>query len=24
AFLYEGPFWAAQINRLLAKHPARR
>ncbi len=24
AFLYEGPFWAARINRLLAKHPSRR
>lgn len=24
AFLYEGPFWAAHINRLLAKHPSRR
>jgi dihydroorotate dehydrogenase len=24
AFLYEGPFWAAHINRQLAKHPARR
>lgn len=24
AFLYEGPFWAAGINRQLAKHPARR
>ena len=22
AFLYEGPFWAARINRELAKHPA--
>jgi dihydroorotate dehydrogenase len=24
AFLYEGPFWAARINRLLAMHPSRR
>ncbi|MCY1237573.1 Dihydroorotate dehydrogenase [compost metagenome] len=24
AFLYEGPFWAARINRQLAKHPSRR
>ena len=24
AFLYEGPFWAARINRYLAKHPVRR
>jgi len=24
AFLYEGPFWAARINRELAKRPARR
>jgi dihydroorotate dehydrogenase len=24
AFLYEGPFWAARINRLLATHPSRR
>ncbi|MGO4120870.1 quinone-dependent dihydroorotate dehydrogenase [Arthrobacter sp. YAF16] len=24
AFLYEGPFWAAKINRELAKRPARR
>lgn len=24
AFLYEGPFWAANINRELAKRPARR
>ncbi|MDQ0075927.1 quinone-dependent dihydroorotate dehydrogenase [Arthrobacter oryzae] len=24
AFLYEGPFWAARINRQLAKHPVRR
>ena len=22
AFLYEGPFWAARINRQLAKHRA--
>lgn len=24
AFLYEGPFWAARINRELAKAPSRR
>jgi dihydroorotate dehydrogenase len=24
AFLYEGPFWAARINRELAKQPVRR
>ena len=24
AFLYEGPFWAVRINRLLASHPSRR
>jgi dihydroorotate dehydrogenase len=24
AFLYEGPFWAARINRQLAKRPTRR
>ena len=24
AFLYEGPFWAARINRQLARHPSRR
>jgi len=24
AFLYEGPFWAARINRALAKQPAGR
>jgi dihydroorotate dehydrogenase len=24
AFLYEGPFWAARINRDLAKRPLRR
>ena len=24
AFLYEGPFWAARINRQLAKSRARR